>query len=68
MKTTSKYKPMSDVNVKRFISEDTEVVYVIKTGFQDKYIAVFEDAFEISIGKTVLGTKEEIESNFKIRL
>lgn len=64
----SKYKPMSDVSVKRFISDNTEVIYVIKTGFQDKYMVVFEDAFEISLGKTILGTKEEIENNFKIQL
>lgn len=65
---SKKYEPMSDAVVKRFISDETEVIYIIKTGFQDKYIAVFEDAFERSLGRTVFATKNEIEKHFKIKL
>ena len=64
----SKYKPMSDLSIKRFISDETEIIHIIKTGFQDKYIVVFEDAFERSLGETIIGTKEEIEQKFNIEI
>ena len=64
----SKYKQMSDLSTKRFISDETEIIHIIKTGFQDKYIAVFEDAFEMSLGTTFIGTQEEIEKKFNITL
>ena len=59
---------MSDLSTKRFISDETEIIHIIKTGFQDKYIVVFEDAFERSLGTTFLGTQEEIEQKFNITL
>lgn len=63
------WTPMSDTNVKRFISKyEDEVIYVIQTGFQDNWMVVFEDAHEMSLGKTILGTKEEIGQKFKIEL
>lgn len=69
MKTINKYKPMSDISVKRFISKyEDEVIYVIHTGFQDTWMVVFEDAHEMSLGRTVLGTKEEIKQQFNIEL
>lgn len=63
------WTPMSDINVKRFISKyEDELIYVIQTGFQDTWMAVFEDAHEMRLGKTILGTKEYIEQQFKIEL
>lgn len=63
------WTPMSDISVKRFISKyEDEVIYVINTGFIDKWMVVFEDAHEMSLGNTIFGTKEEIKQKFKIEL
>jgi len=50
------------------LGEEPEVIHVIKTGFKDKYIIVNEDAYEISLGKTEIMTKEEVEIKYKIEL
>ncbi len=64
-----KWNEMSDLAVKRFISyEQDEVIYVINTGFQDKWMVVNEDAYEMSLGKTFIGTKIEVEQEFNIKL
>ena len=61
------WTPISDVNVKRFISKfEDEVIYVIQTGFQDTWMVIFEDAHEMSLGNAIFGTKEEIKQKFKI--
>jgi hypothetical protein len=63
----SKWDKITDVSVKRFLSEDEdEIMYVIKTGFLDKYVAVFEDANELTLAKTVTGNKHYIETKFNI--
>ncbi len=52
-----------------FISDEgTEVLYIIKTGFEDKYITVWEDAYELVLGDTFIGTKEQVETKFSIKL
>lgn len=64
-----KWTPMSDLSVKRFISNyGDEVIYTINTGFQDKWMVVFEDAYEMTLGTTFIGTKTEVESKFNIEL
>lgn len=50
------------------LKEEPEVVHFIKTGFEDRYIAVFEDAYELSLGHTRILTKEEIKSDFGIEI
>jgi len=50
------------------LDEDPELIHVIKTGFEDKYMVVHEDAYQLDLGKVEFGTKEEIENKFKIEL
>jgi hypothetical protein len=61
---------MKNVNVcKSFrLSEEPYLIHVIKTGFKDKYMVVHEDAFEVELGKVIIGTKAEIERLFNIIL
>lgn len=55
--------------IKTFRLEDEpELIHVIKTGFKDKYMVVYEDAYELNIGKVTYGSKSEIESRFGITL
>lgn len=51
-----------------YFPDDTMIVHFIKTGFENRYMAVYEDPNEILIGKAVFGTKEEMEINFGIIL
>lgn len=56
-------------NTKTFrLEEEPELIHVIKTGFKDKYMVVYEDAYELNLGKVIFGTKKEIDDKFKISL
>jgi len=48
------------------LGNDPEIIHIIKTGFENKYIVVYEDAFEVSLGKTEILTKEELERKYDI--
>jgi hypothetical protein len=50
------------------IENEPELIHVIKTGFKDKYMVVYEDAYELDLGEVEFGTKKEIESKFNIIL
>lgn len=50
------------------LQDEPELIHVTKTGFKDKYMVVYEDAYELNIGKVTYGTKTEIESRFGITL
>ena len=64
-----KWNEMSDISVKRFIScYEDEVIYVINTGFQDKWMVINEDAHEMTLGTTFIGTMVEVEQKFDIKL
>ena len=55
--------------VKSFLFDcESEKIHVIKTGFNDLYMVVYEDAHEVSLGKVEFGTKKEIENKFDIAL
>ena len=55
--------------IKSFKLEDEPyAIHVIKTGFEDRYMVVHEDAFEFTLGNIEFGNKEEIEKKFKICL
>jgi len=57
------------IEIKSFQHEDEpEMIHVIKTGFNDLYMIVWEDVFEIDLGKVEFGTKKEVEIKFKISL
>lgn len=60
---------MSDKAIKRFIADtEDEVMYVIQLGFQDTWKVVFDDAYEMRQEETLIGTKEEVEKKFNIKL
>lgn len=44
------------------------LIHVIKTGFKDKYMVVYEDAYEMELGNVKFHTKEEMENLYKIKL
>jgi len=48
--------------------EEPEMVHIIQTGFRDMYLVVWEDAYEMMLGKTEILTKEEIKNKFNIDL
>jgi hypothetical protein len=50
------------------LGDDPELIHVIKTGFQDMYMVVHEDAYEFSLGKVEIGTKRDVEIRYKIKI
>lgn len=48
--------------------EDPELIYVIETGFKDRWMVVFEDAYELMLGKVKFYSKKELEDTFKIKV
>jgi hypothetical protein len=44
------------------------MIHVIKTGFKDTYIVVWEDAHEMVIGETSILSAKQIFEQFKIKL
>jgi len=50
------------------LEDEPELIHIIKTGFKDKYIVVYEDAYELELGKTNIFTKAQLEKVFKITL
>lgn len=58
-----------DNNVKSFqYGDEPELIHIIKTGFINLYMIVFEDGYELELGKVVFATKEEIAEKYKIQL
>tara|TARA_R110000824_G_scaffold33981_4_gene108503 strand:+ start:2780 stop:3019 length:240 start_codon:yes stop_codon:yes gene_type:complete len=56
-------------NVRRYQFGDyPEIIYIVKTGFKNKYMILHEDAYQLHIGKTSIMTKEEIEKTYNIIL
>lgn len=45
-----------------------ELIHVIKTGFENEYIVTYEDAYNFHTGNTFIGSKEEVEFKFDIKL
>lgn len=50
------------------LDKEPELIHVIKTGFVDKYMVVYEDAHELNLGSVNFHTKKEIEEGFNIKL
>lgn len=50
------------------LGDEPELIHVIKTGFQDKYMVLHEDAYEFSLGKVEIGTKQDVEIRYKIKI
>lgn len=47
---------------------EPELIHVIRTGFQDMYMIVHEDAYQYSLGKVEFGTKKDVEVRYKIKI
>ena len=63
-----------DQAIKRYcqftLSDDPEILHIIKSGFEDRYFYFWEDAYEQEPWKTGMktGTKEQLERVFNIKL
>lgn len=56
------WNKISNISVNRYLSKyEDAVIYVIKTGFQDRFVIILEDARKSSIEKLFEGTKIETE-------
>lgn len=63
------WKEIPPAFYKRFqLEEEPEIIHVVETGFKGKYLVIYEDAYELSLGKTQFLSKDEIENTFKIKL
>mgnify|MGYP006275440781 FL=1 len=49
-------------------AEDPEMIHILRTGFHGRYLIVWEDAYELVMGKTEVLTKKEIKDKFNIDL
>jgi len=67
-KWTWKFKGNSNYKGAFQWEEEPEMIHIIQTGFRDRYLVAWEDAFEIMLGKTEILTKEEIKNKFNIEL
>jgi hypothetical protein len=47
---------------------EPELIHIIKTGFEDRYMVIWEDAYELHLGNVDHLSKQEIEEKFKIKL
>lgn len=46
---------------------EPEVIHIIKTGFEDQYMIIWEDAYQLQLGNVDFLSKSEIEERFKIK-
>lgn len=66
---TRKWKEIKSTQARTFQwGEEPELIHIIKTGFEDKCIIVWEDAYETILGKTSILTEKEIKDKFNIEL
>lgn len=62
-----KFKEIKSPQIKSFQwGDEPEVIHIIKTGFEDKYILVWEDAYEAMLGKTEILTRKQIKEKFNV--
>lgn len=63
------WKEIIPRTIKTFQYDDEpELMHIITTGFNDVYIAVFEDAYSQTIERAFVGNKSKMEEMFKIKL
>lgn len=48
--------------------DEPELIHIIKTGFKDRYMIVWEDAYELNIGKVEFCTASVILSVYGIKI
>ncbi len=49
-------------------ADEPIIIHIVKTGFINRYMVVWEDAHDLETGKVEFGTKIEIENKFNIKL
>lgn len=64
----NKWNEIGNVTKTFRLNDEPELIHVIKTGFIDKYMVIFEDAYETNPDYILYGTKMEIETKFNIKL
>lgn len=56
-------------STRRFqLDDEPEVLHIIKTGHENKYMVVKEDGYEHKTGELEFMTKEQIKERYKIDL
>lgn len=67
---TLKWKEIGSAHTRTFqLDEKPEVIHIIKTGFkEERFIVVFEDAYGLLLGKTMVLNSAEIKNKFDIEL
>ena len=50
------------------LGDEPELIHVIKTGFKDRYMVVWEDAYELNIGKVEYHTSNSLEVTYGIKI
>lgn len=66
---TMKWKEIDCNNVKCFqYGDDPELIYIVKTGFKNKYMVLYEDAYQLNIGHTKILSREDIKEQYNIEL
>jgi hypothetical protein len=45
---------------------EPELIHIIRTRFKDRYMVVYEDAYEFNLGRVEFFNKSELESKFNI--
>ena len=48
------------------LSEEPELIHVIKTGFEDRFMVIWEDSYELMLGKVDILSQKQIEERFEI--
>jgi len=62
------FKEIAPQVVQRFLSDDEDSLIYIIQATDDRFIVVHDDCYFISSGETFVGTKEEIEQQYNIKL
>lgn len=50
------------------LDEHPELIHIIKSGHQNTYFVIYDDAYELLSGKIFVYSKEKIEEIFDIKL
>jgi len=64
---------MSWVKIDSFVesfldAEEAETITIVRTGFENEYVVVYDDSLHSRTGDCHLMNKEEIENTYKIKL
>lgn len=55
--------------VKTFnLKDEPELIHIIKTGYRDEYMIVYEDAHNLNTGKVEFANKKQIKDKYGIDL